>query len=144
MNGTKLTPTNGIEFTSTNGIKLIPTDEVGPCQRIVGYLDNWIYWVPQALAYPPLMYPYMGITCTPHSKTLLHVHIFPIWKDKPWDLGILTTYPPCKEKSYVHGILVNPMMLYKHLDLPSPEVSEKFLAFTILSSWRFSLHWLNL
>ena len=26
--------------------------------------------------------PYIVITCTPHLKTLLHVHIFPIWKEK--------------------------------------------------------------
>ena len=48
-----------------------------------GHTNGWACWGPQSFTYSPCMCPYMEITCAPRPKTLLHVHISPIWKENP-------------------------------------------------------------
>ena len=60
------------------------------------------------------MSSYMERTCMPRTKTLLHIHILPVWEEMPYDLGGLTPNLLYKERSYIQGILVNSTPLYKH------------------------------
>ena len=47
------------------------------------HTDRWVHWVPQSFTCSLHMYSYIEITCIPRLKTLLHVHIFPIWEENP-------------------------------------------------------------
>ena len=79
------------------------------------------YLVHTLFTYSPLIHPYIERTCTQRPKILLHIHTLLEWEVKPYDLRALTPYLPCKERSYVHGILVNPTLLYKHQASSSPK-----------------------
>ena len=73
---------------------------------------------------PPLKYLYMERTCTPHPKIFLHIHLLQTWEVRLEDLGPLTPYSPYKERTYIHGILVSSIPLYKHQTASSSRYVE--------------------
>ena len=66
----------------------------------------------------------MERTCKPHPKIFLHIHLLQTWEVRLEDLGALTPYSPYKERTYIHGILVNSIPLYKHQTASSSRYVE--------------------
>ena len=84
-------PNRWLVYVPTNGCTLssisIPTNK--------SHTNGWAHWIPPTFA------------CTP-------LHIFPVWKAKPWDLRAITPDLLYKENFYLQGILVSSTPLYKH------------------------------
>ena len=66
----------------------------------------------------------MERTCTPNPKIFLHIHLLQTWEVRLEDLGALTPYSPYKERTYIHGILVSSIPLYKHQTASSSRYVE--------------------